>query len=116
MKIVVDESVSYSVASYLRKQGNSVIAIADTTTSGLKDPDVFEIVKKENAVLLTRDHHFTNSLRFPPETTTSIIFIRKGNLTAKEELDLVKWFFNSYSISDFEGRLVTISRGQIKVR
>jgi len=116
MKIVVDESVSYGIVSYLRNKGHDVIAIAEALTSGLKDPDVFEVVKKENAILITRDHHFTNSLRFPPENTSCIIFIRKGNLTSQEEIDLLKWFFDSYSISEFKGRLVSISKDQIKVR
>lgn len=116
MKIVVDESVSYGVISYLRSVGYKVIAITENPTSGLKDPEVFDIVKKEKAVLITRDHHFTNNFRFPPEETSCIIFIRKGNLTSQEEIDLVKWFFTSYSISDFEGRLVTIFKDHVKVR
>ena len=33
-----------------------------------------------------------------------------------EEIELIKWFFNSYSISNFKGRLVTISTDHIKVR
>jgi predicted nuclease of predicted toxin-antitoxin system len=116
MKIVVDESVSFGVATYLRRQRHDVIAIAEATTSGLEDTDVFEIVKQENAVLITRDHHFTNSLRFPSEETTCIIFIRKGNLTSQEEIDLIKWFFESYEISNFKGRLITISKNQVRVR
>ena len=116
MKIVVDESVSDSVVSYLRSNGYHVIAIAETGGSGLKDPDVFEIVKNDNAILLTRDNHFTNSLRFPPDKTECIVFIRKGNLTSNEEKDLIKWFFDSYSILDFKGRLVSISKNRIKVR
>ncbi len=82
----------------------------------LRIHDVFDIVKNENAVLITRDHHFTNSFRFPPKETPGIIFIRKGNLTSHEEIDLIKWFFDSYSISNFSGRLVTISKDHIKVR
>ena len=116
MKIVVDESVSFGVATYLRSQGHDLIAIAEDTTSGLKDTDVFEIVKQEKAVLITRDHHFTNSLRFPPEETTCIIFIRKGNLTSQEEIDLIKWFFDSYKMSNFKGRLITISIDHVRVR
>ncbi|MCH8127885.1 DUF5615 family PIN-like protein [candidate division KSB1 bacterium] len=77
----VDESVSYGIASYLRNEGYNVIAIAEKETSGLKDSDVFQIIKRENAVLITRDHHFTNNLRFPTKETACIIFIRKGNLT-----------------------------------
>ena len=116
MKIVVDESVSFGVATYLRNQGYEVLAIAEATTSGFEDTDVFEIVKLEKAVLITRDHHFTNSLRFPPEETTFIIFIRKGNLTSQEEIDLIKWFLESYEISNFKGRLITISKDHVRVR
>jgi len=116
MKIIVDESVSYGVVSYLRSIGYEVTAITDDPTSGLTDPEVFAIVKEEKAVLITRDHHFTNNFRFPPEETSSIIFIRKGNLTSQEEIDLIKWFFNTYSISDFKGRLVTIFKDHVKVR
>jgi|GEM_PF-6127783 len=43
MKIVVDESVSYDVVSLLKVLGHEVIAIAESTTSGLQDSDVFNI-------------------------------------------------------------------------
>jgi predicted nuclease of predicted toxin-antitoxin system len=116
LRIVVDESVSYDVVTHLRSKGYHVIAIAETGVSGLKDPDVFKIVKNENALLISRDNHFTNSLRFPPDETACIVFIRKGNLTSNEEKDLIEWFFNSHSILDFKGRLVSISKDHVKVR
>jgi predicted nuclease of predicted toxin-antitoxin system len=116
MRIVVDESVSYGVVTYLRLKGYHVIAIAEMGLSGLKDSEVFEIVKNENAILITRDNHFTNNLRFPSDETTCIIFIRKGNLISEQEIELIKWFFDSYSISDFKGHLVSISKDHIKVR
>ena len=116
MKIVVDESVSFGVVSYLRNEGYDVIAIADAETSGLKGPDVFQIVKKEKAVLITRDHHFTNSLRFPSQETMCIIYIQRGNLTSTEETKLIRWFFDSYSIKDFRGQLVSITKDHVKVR
>ncbi len=116
MKIVVDESVSFGVVSYLRNEGYDVIAIAEAETSGLKDPDVFQIVSNEKAVLITRDHHFTNSLRFPSRETMCIIYIRRGNLTSNKEIELIKWFFNSYSIKHFQGKLVTVTKDHVKVR
>ena len=115
MKIVVDESVSFGVVSFLRDESYDVIAIVEDS-SGLKDKNVFSLVKKEKGILITRDHHFTNNLRFPSKDTLCIIFIRKGNLTSQEEMDLIKWFFDSFSISDFKGRLVTLSKGHVKVR
>jgi predicted nuclease of predicted toxin-antitoxin system len=115
MKIIVDESVSFGVVDYLRDAGYDVTAVVEES-AGLKDADVFELIKKEKAVLITRDHHFTNSFRYPPRETFCIVFIRKGNLSSLEEIDLVKWFLNSFSISDFKGRLVTLSKDHVKVR
>ena len=63
MKIVIDESVSFGVASFLKEKGHEVIAIAEGS-SGLKDSEVFELVKKEKSALITRDHHFTNNIRY----------------------------------------------------
>lgn len=85
-------------------------------TTGLSDSEVFKLVKKEKALLITRDHHFTNHLRFPPEDASGIIFIRKGNLTSHEEVDLIKWLFSSYSLQDFQGRLVTLSKDRVRIR
>jgi len=116
MKIVVDESVSYSVATWLRSEGYEVLAIADTATTGLKDMQVFQLVKNEKAVFITRDHHFTNNLRFPVMKTHGIIFIRKGNLTSQEEVDLIKWFWGTNPFAKIQGHLVTISRNYIKIR
>jgi len=116
MKIIVDENVSYGVVSYLRKTGYEVFGIMEISAAEFDDFSVFELVKSEKAVLITRDHHFRNSLRFPPEETACIIYIRKGNLTTSEEIDLIKWFLSSYSFESFKGKLVTLSRGKIKIR
>lgn len=62
------------------------------------------------------DHQFTNNPRFPSEKTTCIIFILKGNLTSQEEIDLINRFLNSYSFSNFKGRLVTQPKEHVKVR
>ena len=116
MKIIVDENVSYGVVSYLRDADYDVIGIMESSGVGCDDSEVFEIVKKERAVLITRDHHFTNSLRFPSEESACIIYIRKGNLTTSEEIELIKWLLSSYSFEHFKGRLVTLSKDKIKIR
>jgi len=116
MKIVIDESISYGIVSYLRNEGHSVIAIAEQPTSGFKDEEVFDIVKREQAILFTRDHHFTNSLRYPPHDTIGIIFIRKGNLSSDQEIDLITSFLAKFIPQDYKGKLVTLYIGTIKIR
>ena len=54
MKIIIDESVSYSLVKNLRNSGHTVIAIAEPSTSGLFDNEVFKIVLKEDAIWFCR--------------------------------------------------------------
>lgn len=116
MKFVVDENVSYGLVEALRNLGHYVIAIAKLADRGMKDIFLFDTAGKEEAVLITRDYHFTNSFRFTPEKIGGIIYIRSGNLTSKEEIEIVMRFLKSYSFSRFEKRLVTLYKDSIKIR
>jgi len=50
---------------------------------------------REQAVLVTRDYHFTNPIRFPAEKTAGIIYIRHGNLKSEEEIMLMENFLHN---------------------
>ncbi|MBI3995892.1 MAG: DUF5615 family PIN-like protein [Nitrospirae bacterium] len=116
MKFVVDENVSYGLVEVLRKTGHNVTAIGETPTGGMDDLQVFNIVVGNEAVLITRDYHFTNAVRFPHNRTAGIIFIRRGNLTSEEEIGLVRDFLSHHSPEDYAGRLVTLYKNSVKIR
>jgi predicted nuclease of predicted toxin-antitoxin system len=116
MKIIVDESVSYGLATVLRTLGHEVIAIAESATSGADDKEIYNLVIQEQTVLITRDFHFTNALRFPPEKTGGIIYIRHGNLTSVEEIEIVKRFLSNHRHNEYNGRLVTLYKDSVKIR
>lgn len=116
MKIIVDESVSYGLAAILRTAGHMVTSIAESATSGTVDEEIYNLVIQEHAILITRDFHFTNALRFPPEKTGGIIFIRHGNLRASEEIELVERFLSVHPHEEYNGRLVTLYKDSVKIR
>jgi predicted nuclease of predicted toxin-antitoxin system len=116
MKIVVDESVSYGLAAVLRSSGHVVTAIAEATTTGAIDRDIYNAVVQEQAILITRDFHFTNALRYPPEKTGGIIYIRPGNLKSSEEIEIVQKFLSEHSHDEYDGHLVTLYGDSIKIR
>jgi len=116
MKIIVDESVSYAVAQELKAKGFSVIAIADFPSSGAPDEEIYNQVVKEQTTLITRDYHFTNSIRFPPQKTKGIIYIRRGNLKADEERVIVLNFLTTHKPEVFSGKLVTLYKERAKIR
>jgi len=116
MNFVLDESVSYGVADALREAGHIVIAIAESATSGLSDKDIFSFVIENSSILITRDFHFTNAVRFPPDKTGGIIYIRSGNLTSNEEISLVIRFISNHPYEEYSGRLATLYKDSIKIR
>jgi len=116
MNIVIDESVSYGLAAILRSMGHMVKSIAESATSGTIDKEIFNLVVQERAVLITRDFHFTNALRYPPEKMGGIIFIRHGNLMASEEIEIVRKFISEHQHDEYNGHLVTLYRDSVKIR
>ncbi len=116
VNVVIDENVSFSVVEELRRKGHNVIAVCELAKVSLSDESVYEIMKKHNAILITRDHHFKNSLRFPTKGTDGIIYLREGNLTSDEETELVRRFFAKYEIEQIKERFVTLYKQGISIR
>ncbi len=116
MNVVIDENVSFSVVEELRRKGHNVIAVCELAKVSLSDESVYEIMKKHNAILITRDHHFKNSLRFPTKGTDGIIYLREGNITSDEETELVRRFFAKYEIEQIKERFVTLYKQGISIR
>ncbi|MBT9163405.1 MAG: hypothetical protein DDT24_00312 [Chloroflexi bacterium] len=116
MKIVVDENVSYELVDRLRTGGHAVISMSELADRGMLDEDIYAFMLREQSVLITRDYHFTNPLRFPTEKTKGIIHVRHGNLKSEEEIAIVENFLLNYDREFFQGKLVTLYRHSIRIR
>jgi predicted nuclease of predicted toxin-antitoxin system len=116
MKIVVDENVSYGLVEKLRTKGHEVISIAESAEKRMSDEDVYALILHKQAVLITRDYHFTNPIRFPTDITKGIIYVRHGSLRSKEEITIVENFLGAHNWEKFQGRLVTLYKDSARIR
>jgi predicted nuclease of predicted toxin-antitoxin system len=116
VNIVIDENVSYGLVHVLRQAGHVVTAIAELPTAGVDDDEVFRIAQEYRALLITRDYHFTNAVRFPAQETNGVIYIRRGNLTAEEEISLVQGFLAQHKLEEYTGKLVTLYTKSVAIR
>ena len=116
MVIILDENVSLALANVLREAGHEVIAIAEAADRGLTDNEVWELAKTRQAVLVTRDHGFTNPVRFRTQDAGAVIYLRRGNLSSEEEIALVRDFLAAYSFNEYKGCLVTLWPGGARIR
>jgi predicted nuclease of predicted toxin-antitoxin system len=116
LKIVVDENVSYGLVEALRNASHDVMAVSEMPNVGLEDDKIFKIAVENQALLITRDYHFTNAIRFPAHRTGGIVYIRRGNLTGEEEIRLVESFLSQYETKDYSGKLVTLYKDSVRIR
>ncbi len=115
MKFIVDENVSFGLVEALREAGEEVRAIVEDSRS-ISDTAVFNLAQKDKAILITRDYHFTNPIRFASNKVKAIIYIQQGNLSSTEEIQLVMNFLKRYSLDQFKGKLVTLYKDSAKIR
>lgn len=111
MKFLVDANVAYELALHLRSLGHEIIAVVEKFPPKTPDPVIFEAAIAEEAVLITRDQDFTNTIKYPPSKTRGIIFIHWGNLRAQAEVELVVPIIQKLSPDEINGKLATIYRG-----
>jgi predicted nuclease of predicted toxin-antitoxin system len=116
MKIVLDENVSADVGVILRSRGHQVILISEMATPGIADRDVWNLILGDEAILITRDYHFTNPVKFDVRETAGVIYLRRGNLTAEMEVHLLERFFSTHKPEEFRGRLVSLSLNSTRIR
>lgn len=117
VSVLLDENVSLDVGERPWALGFDVAVVAAMEfTRGIPDDDVFALAAAQQRILISRDRHFTNSVRFPPERVLGIIFISDGNLRGSQEADLVESFFKNHRIENYKGRVIFLSPSSIRIR
>ena len=115
-RATLDENVSLQVAERLIVRGYDVCVIAKHPARGMNDETVFALVAEGSCLLVTRDTHFTNPIRFPPAKTGGILYLAHGNLRGREEAELVEQFLEIHTPKTFAGRLVFLSPAGVRIR
>lgn len=81
MKIKLDENLGRLRQALLEADAHNVMTVAEQHMSGARDERLYEACRDEGRVLVTLDHDFGQTLRFPPEATAGIVVLAcKGRL------------------------------------
>jgi predicted nuclease of predicted toxin-antitoxin system len=75
MKIKLDENLGLLGKTLLEAEGHNVMTVAEQQLSGAADASIYEVCWHEGRVLVTLDHDFSQTLRFPSEATAGIVVI-----------------------------------------
>lgn len=82
MKIKLDENLGSLGQSVLEADGHDVMSVVQQQMSGAGDEHLYGHCRQEGRVLVTLDHDFGQTIRFPLETTPGIVVLEcKGRLS-----------------------------------
>ena len=86
MKFKLDENIGQRGKSLLEAAGHDVSTVALQNLSGALDEAIFNICAKEGRALITLDHDFSQTLRFPPEQSAGIVVLELPNRATPDSL------------------------------
>jgi predicted nuclease of predicted toxin-antitoxin system len=117
MKIKLDENLGLLGKTLLEADGHDVMTITEQHLSGVADVSIYEVCRHEGRVLVTLDHDFGHTLRFPPEATAGIVVIEcKGRLSPAVILARVRELIALLRTRPIDRELWIIEPGRIRIR
>jgi predicted nuclease of predicted toxin-antitoxin system len=116
MKVKLDENLGPLGKSLLEGDGHDVITISEQQMSGAGDKHIYEHCRDEGRVLVTLDHDFSQTIRFPPDTTYGIVVLEcKGRLSPSTILARVTELAALLRKRPIDGELWIVEPGRVRI-
>ena len=116
MKLKLDENLGLLGKSLLEADGHDVMTVAEQQLMGAEDERVFQVCRSEGRALVTLDHDFGQTLRFPPEITTGIVVLEcKGRVSPAMILARVGELAAALRTERLEAKLWIVEPGRVRI-
>ena len=78
MKFLIDADCPRSIGRALKGSGHEILDVRDFKPAA-SDKEIYELIKRDSLILITRDTDFGNILRYPATFNFgSVTVVRKG--------------------------------------
>jgi len=114
MNLLADEGVDRPIVEALRKEGHTVLYIAEMSP-GISDDAVLARAKAANALLVTADKDFGVLVFQRHQLTTGVILIRLAGFPPPRKAEYVAWVLATYG-EKMQGAFTVITSKQIRIR
>ncbi|MBI3602332.1 MAG: DUF5615 family PIN-like protein [Candidatus Omnitrophica bacterium] len=114
MKFLIDADCPRSISALLKDLGHTSLDIRDINPA-TPDDAIYDLIKKDSLVLITRDTDFSNILRYPVGPGYGIILLRVHLLSIDEILTLMGHLLEKVSTDDFLGSLTVVRKDRIRI-
>lgn len=117
MKFLLDENVSYRVASHLKAAGHDAIHVSEIGLTSTDDSVILERARNESRVL-SGDHDFVQMLFASGDTRPSLVLVREVETLPSAELAALLLAALSAGLEEplATGAIATLTPGQVRYR
>jgi len=117
MRFLIDEDMHRSIAIVLQELGHDVLDSRDVGLRGKSDQAIFKYAQEHQAVILTADLDFGDTVEFPLGGHYGIVLIRFPNEMSTTKInEQVRENFASLKDQEVPGNLIVISPGKVRIR
>jgi len=116
VKLLLDENLSPAHALRLREAGHDAMAVLDTGLGGADDAVVRQFAFEQQRTLVTIDSDFSHIVRFPPENTPGVIWLRPWPPTETMIQTLLDGALRQLAGIAVAGKIVVVEPGRIRIR
>lgn len=116
MKFKLDENIGTLGKSRLEADGHDVSTVTEQRLGDAPDERIYEVCRGEGRVLVTLDHDFGQTLRFPPETAAGIVVLEcKGRVTPTMILVRLAEFVSTLKVRPIDRELWIVESGRVRI-
>ena len=114
MKFLIDADCHRSIGIALQKDGHQVADIRDLKPN-CPDENIYDLIRLESYLLITRDMDFSNILRYPASSNCGIILLRVRLMRVDEIILLLRDLLSRVTIQDLQGSITVINKNRYRI-
>ena len=114
MKFLIDADSPRSIGKTLQDLGHDITDIRDIEPQAA-DQKIFDLIKSNALILITRDLDFSNILRYPIPAQSGIIILRLHLCTTAEINQIISDLIFKIRETQLKGSLTIVRKGRYRV-
>src|SRR4051812_13551773 len=116
VKFQIDENLPEDLAEELWVRGHEADTVVSEGLKGAADPVILQRVQTEQRVLQTLDKGIADVRVYPPAQYSGLVLLRPPSTGRHTVIAFVQRHLDTLLEQTFEGRLLVVSEGSIRIR
>jgi predicted nuclease of predicted toxin-antitoxin system len=114
---VLDENLPRLLADRLRERGHEVLRVRDAGLGGASDQSIFDLARSREAILISADLDFANTLTFPLGSHSGIVVLRiPEGVGYQAVVDRAMSAITDELASALDGSLAIVDMSNVRIR